>query len=107
MINENDMVCDSYEYDIDADAVSITQYNYNDYTYSVEASNELILDFDSRNNIIGIELLSASEVLEMNKKCLNNVSAVIARIISDGDFCNVKFSWKVALWKESIYKCSL
>lgn len=107
--DENDMVCDSYEYDVDADVVSITQYNYNDYTYSVEASNGVILDFDSQNNIIGIKLLYASQVLKESKTTLYNLSKISAKIIFDENtgYNKINFTLESSLWNKIIYKCSL
>lgn len=72
---------DVYEYDIDADAFSLCKENY-DYAYSVDITSEIILDMDSKKNLIGIEFLNASKVLDIEPKLLIHPKKIVADVVS-------------------------
>lgn len=86
---------DINEYDPIADAFALSREEY-DYAYSIEVTNELILDVDSNKNLVSIEMLDASKVLNVDKELLNNPHKIIAKIISsnEGIFLNMKFEFK-------------
>ncbi|MBQ6219633.1 MAG: DUF2283 domain-containing protein [Methanosphaera sp.] len=73
---------DKYEYDQDADAFSLRRKKY-DYAYSIEVTSELILDIDSKKNLVAIEMLDASKVLNVAKDLLMNPHKIFAQIITD------------------------
>ena len=72
---------DVYEYDIDADAFSISKQKY-DYAYSVDITSEIILDVDSKKNLIGIEFLDASKVLDVKPELLIHPKKIVADVVS-------------------------
>ena len=75
---------DINEYDPIADAFALSREEY-DYAYSIEVTIELILDVDSNKNLVSIEMLDASKVLNVDKELLNNPHKIIAKIISSNE----------------------
>ncbi|MBQ6218650.1 MAG: hypothetical protein IJJ47_02850 [Methanosphaera sp.] len=62
----------------------------------MEVTSELILDVDSNKNLVSIEMLDASKVLNVDKELLNNPHKIIAKIISsdEGIFLTMQFEFK-------------
>jgi len=54
------------KYDQSSDAVYI-RLKESKYSESDEISNNIILDFDKKGNVIGIEILDASNYLDINE----------------------------------------
>ena len=56
----------------------------------------MILDVDSNKNLVSIEMLDASKVLNVDKELLNNPHKIIAKIISsdEGIFLTMQFEFK-------------
>ena len=86
---------DIYEYDLEADAFVLSREKYN-YTYSIEVTSELIVDIDSNKNLVAIELLDASKVLNVNPELLIKPKKIFAQIISHDNSINLtmKFEFK-------------
>ena len=84
---------DIYEYDPVADAFVLSREEY-DYAY--EVTSELILDVDSNKNLVAIEMLDASKVLNVDKQLLNNPRKIIAKIVTTdkGISLTMKFEFK-------------
>lgn len=72
---------DVYEYDIDADAFSLCKQQY-DYAYSIDITSEIILDVDSKKNLIGIDFLDASKVLDVKPELLIHPKKIVADVVS-------------------------
>ena len=72
---------DVYEYDINADAFSLCKQKY-DYAYSIDITSEIILDVDSKKNLIGIEFLDASKVLNVKPELLIQPKKIVADVVS-------------------------
>jgi len=62
-----------YEYDGDADAIFIKKKNDYKYKISVELNSNIIMDFDKNNNPVSIEILNASNVLNIDKLSLKRI----------------------------------
>lgn len=62
---------DVYEYDPVAHVFSLSRNEY-DYAYTIEVTSELLLDVDSNKNLVAIEMLDASKVLNVDKDLLNH-----------------------------------
>lgn len=62
---------DEYSYDLEVDALYIEKKD-DDYVYSIEVTSKLIIDFNSTNDIIGVEMLDVSKVLKIDEKELIN-----------------------------------
>lgn len=85
---------DKYDYDIDVDALVIRKSVY-DYAYSIDVTNEIILDVDSNKNLIGIEFLDASKVLDVEPELLINPKKIFAKLVStdEGIILTMKFEF--------------
>lgn len=70
-----------YEYDIEVDAFSLCKDEY-DYAYSIDVTSEIILDVDSKKNLIGIEFLDASKVLNVEPELLVHPKKIYAKLNS-------------------------
>ncbi|MDO5852330.1 MAG: DUF2283 domain-containing protein [Methanobacteriaceae archaeon] len=82
---------DIFEYDEDTDRFYISKKDY-DYSYSIE-SNNLLLDMDSDNNIIGIELIDASKLLDIKQEYLVSPKITAELIMKKNIITiNIKFS---------------
>ena len=66
-------------YDQSSDAVYI-RLKESKYSESDEISNNIILDFDKKGNVIGIEILDASNYLDINE--LSSVKFEVNKKIS-------------------------
>lgn len=86
---------DIYDYDPRADAFYLSRKNY-DYAHSIEVTSELILDIDSNNNLVAIEMLDASKVLKVDKALLSNPQKIFAKIVPTGNDISLtmKFEFK-------------
>ena len=62
---------DEYSYDLEVDALYIEKKD-DDYVYSIEVTSKLIIDFNSTNDIIGVEMLDVSKILKIDEKELIN-----------------------------------
>lgn len=65
----------TYNYDdfeiCDAFLLTYSKYPYyKQYSYSKPLTEEIIVDYDINNKIIGVEVLDASQTLKMSKKQL-------------------------------------
>lgn len=79
---------DKYDYDIDVDAFVLRKTEYN-YAYSIDITSEIIIDVDDKKNLIGIEFLDASKVLNVNPEVLVRPKKIIAEIKSRNDGINL------------------
>ena len=68
------------KYDQSSDAVYI-RLKESKYCESDEISNNIILDFDKKGNVIGIEILDASNYLDINE--LSSVKFEVNKKISN------------------------
>lgn len=62
---------DEYSYDLEVDALYIEKKS-DDYVYSIEVTSKLIIDFNSTNDMIGLEMLDASKILKIDEEELIN-----------------------------------
>ena len=85
---------DKYNYDIDVDALVIRKSVY-DYAYSIDVTSEIILDVDSNKNLIGIEFLDASKILDVKPELLINPKKIFAKLVStdEGIILTMKFEF--------------
>lgn len=72
---------EKYDYDIDVDAFVLRKTDF-DYAYSIDVTSEIILDMDSNKNLIGIEVLDASEVLNIKPELLIHPKKLSAKVVS-------------------------
>ncbi len=72
---------DKYDYDIDVDAFVLRKTDF-DYAYSIDVTSEKILDVDSNKNLIGIEFLDASKVLNVKPELLVHPRKIFAEVVS-------------------------
>ena len=99
-LNENtneiwrEIIMDKYDYDIDVDAFVLRKSEYN-YAYSIDITSEIIIDVDDNKNLIGIEFLDASKVLNVNPELLIHPKKIIAEIksINEGINLTMKFEF--------------
>ena len=75
---------DKYDYDIDVDAFVLRKTDF-DYAYSIDVTSEIILDVDSNKNLIGIEFLDASKVLNVKPELLVHPKKIFAEVVSTDD----------------------
>lgn len=85
---------DNYEYDIDVDALSIDHSAYN-YAYSIEITSDLIIDVDNNKNVIGVELLNASKILNVDPQQLINPKKISVEIIKREDNIILSMNFKL------------
>ena len=87
-------IMDKYDYDMDVDAFVLRRSDY-DYAYSIDVTSEIILDVDSEKNLIGIEFLDASKVLDVEVELLLNPKKIFAKLIStdEGIILTMKFEF--------------
>ena len=70
---------DEYSYDLEVDALYIEKKD-DDYVYSIEVTSKLIIDFNSTNDIIGVEMLDVSRILKIDEEELTNPKTVNIKI---------------------------
>lgn len=75
---------DKYDYDMDVDAFVLRKSEF-DYAYSIDVTSEIILDVDSKKNLIGIEFLDASKVLNIDPKLLVHPKKIFAEVTSTNE----------------------
>ena len=85
---------DKYDYDMDVDAFILRRSDY-DYAYSIDVTSEIILVVDSEKNLIGIEFLDASKVLDVEVELLVKPNKIFAELIStdEGIILTMKFEF--------------
>ena len=66
---------DKYMYDNQINALSIKKEKYS-YTYSMDITDEIILDLDENKKVIGLEILNASSILEIDSLYLKEATQV-------------------------------
>ncbi|MBQ6218991.1 MAG: DUF2283 domain-containing protein [Methanosphaera sp.] len=71
---------DKYSYDKEIDALSLKKEEYA-YAYSIEITDGIILDLNEKHNVIGLEILDASEILEISEIYLKEANEVNAEIM--------------------------
>ena len=86
---------DKYDYDIDVDAFVLRKSEF-DYSYSIDVTSEIILDVDSNKNLIGIEFLDASKVLNVDPNLLIHPKKISAEIITkdNGIILTMRFEFE-------------
>lgn len=99
--DKDKLVSDNYDYDIDVDALVLRKTDF-DYAYSIEGTSEVRIDFDSKHNIIGIEVLDASRVLKETKTKLNNITNLRVDIIEKNKDIIVKFLYGGYLYEDVV-----
>lgn len=72
---------DRYDYDVDVDAFVLRKSDF-DYAYSIDVTSEIILDVDSNKNLIGIEFLDASKILNIEPELLVHPKKIFAEVVS-------------------------
>lgn len=70
---------DEYSYDLEVDALYIEKKD-DDYEYSIEVNSKLIIDFNSTNDIIGLEMLDVSRILKIDEEEFINPKTVNIKI---------------------------
>lgn len=75
---------EKYDYDIDVDAFTLRKTDF-DYAYSIDVTSEIILDVDSNKNLIGIEFLDASKVLNVKPELLLHPKKLSAKVVSTNE----------------------
>lgn len=75
---------DEYSYYLEVDALYIEKKD-DDYVSSIEVNSKLIIDFNSTNDIIGVEMLDASRILKIDEEELINPKTVNIEITTQNN----------------------
>ena len=75
---------DEYSYDLEVDVLYIEKKD-DDYKYSIEVTSKLIIDFNSTNDIIGVEMLDVSRILKIDEEELINPKTVNIEITTQNN----------------------
>jgi hypothetical protein len=79
----------SFEYDLEVDALSIDM-DHSKYNVSIDIENYIIVDFDSANFPIGVEVLDVSRIFEIPKTALENIEFFRADVSISTELLKVK-----------------
>ena len=85
---------DKYDYDISVDAFSLERQEYN-YAYSIEITENLIIDVDQNENLVAIELLNASKELNIKPEQLVNPRSIYAEVSKSDDSINLLIKFEL------------
>jgi len=93
-----------YTYDPLADALSINERNNHQYEETIELNNNIFIDLDKDENPIGVEILDASIVLNVNKFSLKKIKCIQMKIEIKKEFIYLKLHLKVESLGERLIK---
>ena len=97
-MGNNNLEANKCDYDFQNDSVFFYKETDNDYEFSVDFDG-IILDFDDKNDVTGIEILDASEKFSFSKRDLLKINEFNAMI--DINTENVKVEMKLGVTKRN------
>jgi uncharacterized protein YuzE len=90
-MESNNSILINADYDYDCDIFTITKKEKYDYKTSLELEEGIILDFDTNNTPVSLEILDASKVFNIKEKqYLTNFKDVHMSIIINEDLINIE-----------------
>jgi len=100
----NDIVELKYKYDPFADALSIEQKSSFDYEESIELESNIFVDLDTDEKPVGIEILDASKVFNVNKLSLKNIKCIYMKIEVSQEIISLNFHLGIEIHNKSLIK---
>lgn len=77
-----------FDYNSELDILTLEEDNYDDYSGSAELAS-FVIDFDESGEVLGVEIIDASEALPLEKDELENISSVECSVERTEEFLKV------------------
>lgn len=78
----------NFEYNLDLDILTVEEKDYDSYSGSAELAN-FVIDFGESGDVLGVEIIDASEALPLEKEELENISQVECSVERTDEFLKV------------------
>ena len=77
-----------FDYNPDLDILTVEEEDYDNYSSSAELAN-FVIDFDESGDVLGVEIIDASEALPLEKDELEDISDVGCSVERTDEFLKV------------------
>jgi uncharacterized protein YuzE len=77
-----------FDYNPDLDILTVEEEDYDNYSSSAELAS-FVIDFDESGDVLGVEIIDASEALPLEKDELENISQVECSVERTDEFLKV------------------
>jgi len=77
-----------FDYNSELDILTVEEEEYDDYSGSAELAN-FVIDFDESGDVLGVEIIDASEALPIEKDELNEISQVKCSVERNEEYLKV------------------
>ncbi|MGN0094419.1 MAG: DUF2283 domain-containing protein [Methanobrevibacter sp.] len=97
-----------YNYDFSYDILTVTIKNDYEYGETIEMDNNILLDFDVKGVPVSLEIINASEVLNVKKYSLKNMHSFQMNVTVNEDTITVNINFVVKVHnknQDSSLKC--